>query len=52
MIARFMSFCKPGVTEWDVTPRPTDSSGEYEDCTDEAEELCYSSLFRIYVTPI
>ena len=47
-----MSFCKPGVTEWDVTPRPTDSSGESEDCTDEAEELCYSSLFRIYVTPI
>ena len=36
----------------DVTPRPTNSIGEFENLSDEAEELCYSSLFRIYVTPI
>ena len=35
-----------------VTPRPTDSTGEFENLSDEAEELCYSSLFRIYATPI
>ena len=23
-----------------VTPRPTDSKGEFEDCSDEAEEIC------------
>jgi len=23
-----------------VTPRPTDSKGEFEDCLDEAEEIC------------
>ena len=36
----------------DVTPRPTESTGEFENLSDEAEELCYSSLFQIYVTPI
>ena len=46
MIARFMFFYKPGVTEWyHVTPRRTDSTGEFENLSDEAEELCYSSLF-------
>ena len=44
-----MSFYKPGVT--DVTPRPIDSTGEFENLSDEAEELCYSFLFRSYVTP-
>ena len=29
-----------------VTPRPTDSTGEFEDCSDEVEELCRSE-FRI-----
>ena len=29
----------------DVTPRPTDSTGEFENLSDEAEELCYSFLF-------
>ena len=23
-----------------MTPRPTDSKGEFEDCSDEAEEIC------------
>ena len=35
-----------------VTPRPIDSTGEFENLSDEVEELCYSSLFRIYATPI
>ena len=37
---------------YDVTPRPTDSTGEFENLSDEAEELFYSSLFRVYVTSI
>ena len=28
-----------------MTPRPTDSTGEFENLSDEAEELCYSSFF-------
>ena len=28
-----------------VTPRPTESTGEFENLSDKAEELCYSSLF-------
>ena len=28
-----------------VTPRPTDSTGEFENLSDEAEELCYNSFF-------
>ena len=28
----------------DVTPRPTDSTGEFEDSSDEVEELCRSEL--------
>ena len=40
MIARFMSFYKPG-----VTPRPTVSTREVENLSDEIEELCYSSFF-------
>ena len=28
-----------------VTPRPTDSTREVENLSDETEELCYSSLF-------
>ena len=35
-----------------VTPQPTDSTGEFENRSDEAEELFYSSLFRVYVTSI
>ena len=35
-----------------MTPRPTDSTGEFENLLDETEELCYSAFFRIYVTPI
>ena len=27
-----------------MTPRPTDSTGEFEDCSDEVEELCRSEL--------
>ena len=27
-----------------VTPRPTDNTGEFEDCSDEVEELCRSEL--------
>ena len=40
MIARFMSFYKPG-----VTPRPTVSTREVENLSDETEELCSSSFF-------
>ena len=36
----------------DVTPQPTDSTGEFENLSDEAEELCYRSLFRIYVSGV
>ena len=28
-----------------MTPRPTDSTGGFENLSDEAEELCYRSLF-------
>ena len=28
-----------------MTPRPTESTGEFENLSDEAEELCYSSFF-------
>ena len=35
-----------------VTPRPTDSTREFENLSDEAEKLFYSSLFRVYVTSI
>ena len=28
-----------------VTPRPTNGTGEFENLSDKAEELCYSSLF-------
>ena len=28
-----------------VTPRPTDSTREFENLSDETEELCYSSFF-------
>ena len=35
-----------------MTPRPTDSTEEFENLSDEVEELCYSSFSRIYVTPI
>ena len=35
-----------------VTPRPTNSTGEFENLSNEAEELCYSSFSRSYVTPI
>ena len=31
-------------TKKDVTPRPTDSTGEFEDCSDKVEELCRSEL--------
>ena len=30
---------------WFVTPWPTDSTGEFENLSDEAEELCYSFFF-------
>ena len=36
----------------DVTPRPTDRTGELENLSDEAEELCYRSLFWIYVSGV
>ena len=48
----FFCLCNVKYLFYGVTPRPTDSTGEFEDCSDEAEELCYNSLFRIYVTPI
>ena len=35
-----------------VTPRPTDSTGEVEDLSNKAEELCYSFFSRSYITPI
>ena len=35
-----------------MTPRPTDSTGEFENLLDKTEELCYSSFSRIYVIPI
>ena len=38
-----MFFYKPGVT--DVTSRHTDSTEGFENLSDEAEELCYSSFF-------
>jgi len=28
-----------------VTPRPTDSTGEFENLSDETKELCYSFFF-------
>ena len=28
-----------------MTPQPKDSTGEVENLSDEAEELCYSSFF-------
>ena len=31
----------------DVTPRPTDSMGEFEDCSDPLEELCRSELKEV-----
>ena len=33
-----------------VTPRLTDSTREFENLSNETEELCSSSFFRIYVT--
>ena len=35
----------------DVTPRPTDSMGEFEDCSDEVEELCRSELKKCLRVP-
>ena len=35
----------------DVTPRPTDSTGEFEDCLDEVEELCRSELKKYLRVP-
>ena len=35
----------------DVTPRPTDSTGEFEDCSDEVEELCRSELKKCLRVP-
>ena len=34
-----------------VTPRPTDSMGEFEDCSDEVEELCRSELKKCLRVP-
>ena len=34
-----------------VTPRPTDSTGEFEDCSDEVEELCISELKKCLRVP-
>ena len=34
-----------------VTPRPTDSTGEFEDCSDEVEELCRSELKKCLRVP-
>ena len=40
-----MSTCRTwSVTRLDVTPRPTDSTGEFENLSDKAEELCRSEL--------
>ena len=35
----------------DVTPRPTDSTGEFENLSDEAEELCRSELKKCLRVP-
>ena len=35
----------------DVTPRPIDSTVEFEDCSDEAEELCRSELKKCLRVP-
>ena len=35
-----------------VTPRHTDSTEGFENLSDEAEELCYSSFSRVYVSSI
>ena len=34
-----------------MTPRPTDSTGEFEDCSDEVEELCRSELKKCLRVP-
>ena len=34
-----------------MTPRPTDSMGEFEDCSDEVEELCRSKLKKCLRVP-
>ena len=34
-----------------VTPRPTDSTGEFENLSDEAEELCRSELKKCLRVP-
>ena len=34
-----------------MTPRPTDSTGEFEDCSDEVEELCRSELKKCLSVP-
>ena len=34
-----------------MTPRPTDSTGELEDCSDEVEELCRSELKKCLRVP-
>ena len=34
-----------------MTPRPTDSTGEFEDCLDEVEELCRSELKKYLRVP-
>ena len=34
-----------------MTPRPTDSMGEFEDCLDEAEELFRSKLKKYLRVP-
>ena len=33
------------------TPRPTDSTGEFEDCLDKVEELCRSELKKCLRVP-
>ena len=34
-----------------MTSRPTDSTGEFEDCSDEVEELCRSELKKCLRVP-
>ena len=34
-----------------MTPRPTDSTGEFEDCSDEVEELCRYELEKCLRVP-
>ena len=34
-----------------MTPRPTDSTGKFEDCLDEVEELCRSELEKCLRVP-